>query len=70
MRKREIQSFTLKLGDLKEYEIIREERANAKKQLNESNAAETSKDQSNAPLFKTGPKTKQEIKERLGMPME
>lgn len=67
MRKREIQSFTLKLGDLKEYEIIREERANAKKQLNESNAAETSKD---APLFKTGPKSKQEIKERLGMSME
>lgn len=70
MRKREIQSFTLKIGDLKEYEVIRDERANAKKQLNESNAAETSKDQLNAPLFKTGPKSKQEIKERLGMSME
>lgn len=70
MRKREIQSFTLKLGDLKEYEIIREERANAKKQLNESNSAETSSKDPSAPLFKTGPKTKQEIKERLGMLME
>lgn len=70
MRKREIQSFSLKLGDLKEYEIIREERANAKKQLNESNAGETSKEQSTAALFKIGPKSKQEIKERLGMPME
>lgn len=66
MRRREMQSFTLKLSDLKEYETARAERL-------ESKSANASK--SNAPaspssplkLVKYGPKSKQEVRDRIGM---
>lgn len=64
MRKREIQSCTLKLNDLKEYEAVRQTREAAKSQDKMVlNAGSTP----HHPLVKCGPKTKQEVRERLGL---
>lgn len=67
MRKRDIQSFSLKLNDLKEYEQIK-----AQTQKNTEKAAGSNEATQKPPgfLFSTGPKTKQEIRDRIGMPME
>lgn len=70
MRKREIQSFTLKLNDLKEYENVRNERA-ALKQQQEQQQPQTSQDAKVfetplMPISKFGGKNKQEIRERIG----
>lgn len=65
MRKREFQSFTLKLSDLHEYEVVREERL---KKITDTGAK--SNDSSSSFLqtaVKYGPKTKQEIRARLGI---
>lgn len=84
MRKREIQSFTLKLSDLHDYEVLRLEKKTAK--MLERNAeieANSFPSGSNSsvgggtsgvgggqpakpPLVKYGPKSKQEIRGRLG----
>lgn len=63
MRKREIQSFSLKLSDLKEYETLRQER-NDTKTVDKN--VETPITTVPPPIVKVGPKTKQEIRERLG----
>lgn len=71
MRKREIQSFTLKLNDLKEYEAVRQERLAAKlhEKLSDSQSQQSAPQVQ--PLFiKFGPKSKQEVRERLGFNME
>lgn len=62
MRRREIQCFTLKLSDLKEYETVRQERV-------EKKAQQTKSDNTNSPakLVKYGPKSKQEVRERIGL---
>lgn len=60
MRRREIQSFPLKLSDLKEYEPVRLERRN------QDNAAMITPVTGPPPLVKIGPKSKQEVRERLG----
>lgn len=63
MRRREIQSCTLKLNDLKEYEAVRQTREIGKMQdKTVLNAGSTPH-----PLVKYGPKTKQEVRERLGL---
>lgn len=62
MRRREIQSFTLKLSDLKEYDAIRQERNKAE----ESMSPERSPMRLPA-LTKWGPKSKQEVRERIGL---
>lgn len=59
MRKREYQSFTLKLSDLKEYEIAQKERAERK-------LAESAAKVADAPSTKYGPKTANEIRETIG----
>lgn len=59
MRKREYQSFTLKLDDVKEYEAARKERAESK--MNEA-AAKLADGLST----KFGPKSASEIRERIG----
>lgn len=61
MRRREIQSFSLKLSDLKEYEDARQARNDAIKTRDKSNV---STDSQNLPSF--GPKSKQTIQERIG----
>lgn len=63
MRRREIQSFSLKLSDLKEYEKAREERA----ELNKSTKSNSGSPNSPIKLVKYGPKSKQEIRDRIGM---
>lgn len=57
MRKREYQSFTLKLGDLKEYEAAKNER------MDNAAAAKGT----DAPSNKFGPKSANEIRERIGL---
>lgn len=64
MRKREIQSFTLKLSDLKEYEVVRQERAAARNQAKQGTSGVTPCNP--PPMVKIGPKTKQEVRERIG----
>lgn len=72
MRKREIQSFALKLNDMKEYEAMRLERAAARAVAeNNGNHQLMATDETPVgppPLVKFGPKSKQEIRERLGFP--
>lgn len=65
MRKRELQSFTLKLSDLKEYDTIKQEKQaqRAKERGEEGSSASTSQ----PPIAKVGPKSKQEIRERIGL---
>lgn len=66
MRRREIQSFTLKLSDLKEYETVRQERLDTKAQQNRAESAGVTPE-SPMKLPKWGPKSKQEIRERIGL---
>lgn len=66
MRKRDIQSFSLKLNDLKEYEQIKAQ--NSKN--NDKSGGGDNTQKTSGFLFSTGPKTKQEIRDRIGMPME
>lgn len=61
MKKMQLQSFSLKLSELKEYEATREERMNAKK------ADQQSSNSNESEITKPTRKTKQEIKERLGI---
>lgn len=67
MRKRDIQSFTLKLNDIKEYENMKAQTAKNTEKATGSN--ETTQ-KSHGFLFSVGPKTKQEIRERIGLPTE
>lgn len=84
MRRRDIQSFGLKLNDMKEYEAVRLERLAARAQAEAAAAAGRSDlmatdtetpigqtkvggQQQPPPLVKYGPKSKQEIRERLGL---
>lgn len=61
MRRREIQSFSLKLSDLKEYEDARQAR---------QETAKKDKDNSGTDRFPAlagfGPKSRQQIQERIG----
>lgn len=75
MRKRDIQSFTLKLNDIKEYEAMRMERAMVRAmdtaavhQRMATDETPVSGPKVPPPLVKFGPKSKQEIRERLGFP--
>lgn len=67
MRRREIQSFTLKLSDLKEYEVARQERAESKQQNKDENATMATPSTQVKSLTKFGPKSKQEVRERIGL---
>lgn len=62
MRRREIQSFTLKLSDLKEFEAIRQERQESRSHVNDMTPESPMKT-----VAKWGPKSKQEIRERIGL---
>lgn len=62
MRRRELQSFTLKLSDLKEYEAIRQER-----DQNKADTTNTTVSPMKVVLPKWGPKSKQEVRERIGL---
>lgn len=64
MRRRELQSFTLKLSDLKEYEAVRQERES---KLNKGDVTNTSISPMKVVLPKWGPKSKQEVRERIGL---
>lgn len=64
MRKRELQSFQLKLSDLKEYEAARQELLDSRNQQDNSGLATPITGP--APIVKVGPKTKQDVRERLG----
>lgn len=66
MRRRELQSFTLKLSDLKEYEAVRQERE-SKLQQSKANDTNTSISPMKVVLPKWGPKSKQEVRERIGL---
>lgn len=68
MRRREIQSFTLKLSDLKEYDAVRQERLeNTKSHQNKADNSNMTPDSPMKLVPRWGPKTKQEIRERIGM---
>lgn len=58
MRKREYQSFTLKISDLKEYEAAKQERSDSR-----TNAPKNVDGTST----KFGPKNANEIRERIGL---
>lgn len=61
MKKMQLQSFSLKLSELKEYELAKEERLNAKKR-------ETPTANSNdSEITKPTKKTKNEVRERIGL---
>lgn len=62
MRRRELQSFTLKLSDLKEYEAVRQER-----ESNKADVSNTSLPPMKIVFPKWGPKSKQEVRERIGL---
>lgn len=62
MRRREVQSFQLKLSDLKEYEIERQKMIEKRTQ-----DAMTTPITGPAPIVKVGPKPKQEVRDRIGM---
>lgn len=64
MRKRELQSFVVKLSDLKEYEVLRMERQ--EKRFLEKLASESPMTQT-APFVKFGPKSLKEVRERIGL---
>lgn len=68
MRKRDIQSFTLRLSDLKEYEQAKAEREPAKK--GEEPNVKKNNEEVMPHANKFGPRRKQEIRERIGLPME
>ncbi|KAL9873655.1 uncharacterized protein LOC119637474 [Glossina fuscipes] len=60
MRKRELQSIPLKLGELKEYDVVKAERTPIKnKNIDESNMKESS------PIANVTPKSKKEVQERI-----
>lgn len=65
MRRREIQSFTLKLSDLKEYEAVRQERLESKPRNKDDSGMTPESPMKLVPRW--GPKTKQEIRERIGL---
>lgn len=68
MRRREIQSFTLKLSDLKEYDTVRSERLNENRSHpNKNDNISMSQDNQMKLVPRWGPKTKQEISERIGI---
>lgn len=67
MRRREIQSFTLKLNDLKEYDAIRQERMENRMQQNKTENASMTPDSPMKFVSRWGPKSKQEVRERIGM---
>lgn len=67
MRRREIQSFTLKLSELKEYESVRNERLETKSHLNKNTNTNMAQDSPMKLASKWGPKSKHEIHERIGM---
>lgn len=67
MLKREIQSFSLKLSEIKEYELVRQERLVAR-QLKEGNNENVQNEGAlQVPIIKVGPKSKQEIRDRIGL---
>uniref|UniRef100_A0A336K145 CSON014442 protein n=1 Tax=Culicoides sonorensis TaxID=179676 RepID=A0A336K145_CULSO len=70
MRKRDIQSFTLKLNDLKEYEQVKAQNAKTAEKTSGNSGNNANSTKSPIFLFTALPKTKQEIRERIGMPME
>ncbi|XP_017461564.1 PREDICTED: uncharacterized protein LOC108370448 [Rhagoletis zephyria] len=61
MRKRELQSIPLKLAELKEYDVVRNERAMARNQGQQEDATP----EQPSPIANVGPKTKKEIQSRL-----
>lgn len=66
MRRREIQSFTLKLNDLKEYDdAVRQERL--ENRANQNKIENSSITDSPMKLPRWGPKSKQEVRERIGL---
>lgn len=68
MRRREIQSFTLRLSDLKEYEVARQERSmENKSQQNKTDNVNMTPDSPMKLASRWGPKSKQEIRERIGI---
>lgn len=68
MRRREIQSFTLKLSDLKEYDAVRQERSdNIKSNQNKTDNTNMTPDSPMKLVPSWRPKTKQEIRDRIGM---
>lgn len=67
MRRRNIQSLSVKLNDLKEYDQMKQEKA----QKYEASGPAIVQSQPTQPLLtKIGPKSKQEIRERLGLPID
>lgn len=64
MRRREMQTFALKLSDLKEYDAARQERMD-KQPSNKTNTPASPG--SPLKLVKYGPKSKQEVRDRIGM---
>lgn len=70
MRKREIQSFSLKLNDLKEYEAVRQERNKQREKADGLASGTEPVSAQTQPISKFGPKSKQEIRERIGLNME
>lgn len=68
MVRRDLSVFVLKLSDLKEYEQAKQDRLAAK--MNDSGVADSTSSSSNSkgPLAtKVGPKSKQEVHDRIGM---
>uniref|UniRef100_A0A1A9UHM9 Uncharacterized protein n=1 Tax=Glossina austeni TaxID=7395 RepID=A0A1A9UHM9_GLOAU len=64
MRKRELQSIPLKLGELKEYDVVKAERTPIKsKNIDESNMKESS------PIVNVTPKSKKDVQERINPTM-
>lgn len=67
MRRRELQSFNLKLSDLKQYEAIRLERMENKSKKSQEGCSATLTPIRQPPIVKYGPKSKHEIEKRIGM---
>lgn len=67
MRRREIQSFTLKLSDLKEYELVRQEYADSMKSQTKTENTSMTLESPMKMVPRWGPKSNKEIRERIGL---
>ncbi|XP_037936688.1 uncharacterized protein LOC119670484 [Teleopsis dalmanni] len=67
MRKRELQSITLKLSELNEYDYVKIERTLAK--TDEKPGSTEKEDGKQSPIANVGPKTSKEINDRLNTTM-
>lgn len=67
MLRRDLSVFVLKLSELKEYEQVKQERLAAKLNNESVDGSSASSSSKNPLATKVGPKSKQEVLERIGL---